>query len=207
MTKRQRPADVLPVSLPPRGLSRPLAAAYIGVSVGLFDEMVGDGRMPQPKRINTRKVWDRHEIDQHFDALGSDGENSWDVELSALADVSEQAPAVPSRVDCPRTPEEWKERERLWRLQVVGSPMQSRELMGLAGLYEFKSERVKRIMGASIGTMERLEARGFVETDGVVPAGRCAYYKITDAGERAWEQFPDNVRAGVTYKTAEPFRF
>lgn len=41
----------LPPSLPPRGLSRAQAAAYIGVSPSLFDEMVQDGRMPKPTRI------------------------------------------------------------------------------------------------------------------------------------------------------------
>lgn len=64
--------NVLPTSLPPRGLSRGQAAAYIGVSVTLFDEMVEDGRMPKPVRINARNVWDRFQLDDAFAAL-SDG--------------------------------------------------------------------------------------------------------------------------------------
>jgi predicted DNA-binding transcriptional regulator AlpA len=70
--------DVLPKSLAPRGLSRMQAAAYIGVSPSLFDEMVKDGRMPQPMRINARAVWDRVKLDEAFAALsdgGSDGSN------------------------------------------------------------------------------------------------------------------------------------
>src|SRR5690242_17745827 len=39
--------QVLPASLPPRGLSRVQAAAYVGVSPVLFDELVKDGRMPK----------------------------------------------------------------------------------------------------------------------------------------------------------------
>jgi predicted DNA-binding transcriptional regulator AlpA len=62
--------DALPPSLPPRGLSREAAAQYIGISPVKFDEMVGDGRMPKPKRIDARKVWDRHALDLAFDALG-----------------------------------------------------------------------------------------------------------------------------------------
>jgi hypothetical protein len=31
------------------------AAAYIGVSPTLFDEMVRDGRMPKPTRINAQR--------------------------------------------------------------------------------------------------------------------------------------------------------
>jgi predicted DNA-binding transcriptional regulator AlpA len=53
----------------PRGLSRTDAAAYIGVSSSLFDQMVADGRMPKPKPINSRMVWDRWELDAAFSAL------------------------------------------------------------------------------------------------------------------------------------------
>ncbi len=35
-----RPVDILPASLAPRGLSRVQSAAYVGVGVTLFDEMV-----------------------------------------------------------------------------------------------------------------------------------------------------------------------
>ena len=61
--------DVLPRSLAPRGLSRVQAAAYIGVSPSLFDEMVKDGRMPQAVRINSRVLWDRMQLDEAFAAL------------------------------------------------------------------------------------------------------------------------------------------
>ena len=69
MSRSSRPADLLPASLPPRGLSRVEAAAYIGVSASLFDQMVRDRRMPQPKRINARTVWDRIRLDAAFAAL------------------------------------------------------------------------------------------------------------------------------------------
>jgi predicted DNA-binding transcriptional regulator AlpA len=71
--------DVLPISLPPRGLSRVRAAAYIGVSPSLFDEMVKDGRMPKAVRINGRTVWDRMKLDDAFAALSdSDRDDPWD---------------------------------------------------------------------------------------------------------------------------------
>jgi len=53
----------------PRGLCRTQASAYIGVSPGLFDEMVRDGRMPLPRVVNARRVWDMREIDAAFDDL------------------------------------------------------------------------------------------------------------------------------------------
>lgn len=72
-------ADVLPRSLSPRGLSRVQAAAYVGVSGSLFGEMVNDGRMPKPKKINSRKVWDRERLDDAFAALPDEEQaNPWD---------------------------------------------------------------------------------------------------------------------------------
>ncbi len=73
--------NILPTSLPPRGLSRVQAAAYIGVSPSLFDQMVLDGRMPKPVRINARTVWDRLQLDEAFAALSDshrDGDGPWD---------------------------------------------------------------------------------------------------------------------------------
>lgn len=64
--KREAPHTLLP-----RGLSRTEAAEYIGVSVWLLDQMVNDGRMPKPKEINSRRIWDRHALDMAFDALPS----------------------------------------------------------------------------------------------------------------------------------------
>ena len=70
--------DVLPPSLPPRGLSRVQAAAYFGISATLFDEMVADGRMPKPVRINARTVWDRVKLDEAFAALSDEAGNDDD---------------------------------------------------------------------------------------------------------------------------------
>jgi hypothetical protein len=80
-------ANILPTSLAPRGLSRVQAAAYVGVSPGTFDAMVADGRMPAPKRINVRKVWDRIQLDEAFAGLPAEGEtsenpNPWDEVLT-----------------------------------------------------------------------------------------------------------------------------
>ena len=59
----------MPLSLAPRGLSRAQAAEYVGIGVTKFDEMVGDGRMPRPKRIDGRNVWDRIKLDEAFALL------------------------------------------------------------------------------------------------------------------------------------------
>lgn len=69
---------------PPRGLSREEAARYIGVGTTKFDEMVKDGRMPKPKRVDGRTVWDRVRLDIAFNDLpDSDNMNYFDRALSA----------------------------------------------------------------------------------------------------------------------------
>ena len=75
-----RHADILPRSLAPRGLSRVQAAAYVGTGPTKFDEMVKDGRMPKPKRVDGRTIWDRFRLDESFEELPSeDSANPWDV--------------------------------------------------------------------------------------------------------------------------------
>lgn len=58
-----------PISYPPRGLSRDEAARYIGVGQTKFDEMVADGRMPRPKRVDGRVIWDRLRLEAAFSDL------------------------------------------------------------------------------------------------------------------------------------------
>jgi predicted DNA-binding transcriptional regulator AlpA len=62
----------------PRGLSRVDSAGYIGISPSKFDQMVDDGRMPKPIRIDGRVLWDRRDLDEAFDALKDRQTNPWD---------------------------------------------------------------------------------------------------------------------------------
>jgi len=55
----------------PRGLSRSMAAQYVGVSFVMFDKMVAEGDMPQPKRFYQRTIWDKIAVDKAFDLLDS----------------------------------------------------------------------------------------------------------------------------------------
>jgi predicted DNA-binding transcriptional regulator AlpA len=63
----------------PLGLRREDAAAYVGISASLFDQMVADARMPEPRLINSCTVWDREELRAAFRSLPKRGsENPWD---------------------------------------------------------------------------------------------------------------------------------
>ena len=71
-------------SYPPRGLRYPEAARWIGVGRTKFLELVNDGRISKPRRIDGVKVWDRYQLDQDFDELPSDdggipdADHTWD---------------------------------------------------------------------------------------------------------------------------------
>ena len=66
-------------ALPPptrRGLHREEAAAYVGVGASKFDAMVADARMPKPKQIDGRRVWDVRALDRAFDLLPGGDEST-----------------------------------------------------------------------------------------------------------------------------------
>lgn len=44
----------------------------MGVGATKFDEMVADGRMPRPKRVDGRVIWDRLRIEAAFTDLPED---------------------------------------------------------------------------------------------------------------------------------------
>lgn len=65
----------------PLGLSREESARYVGVGTTKFDELVRDGRMPKPKRIDGRTVWDRAALEFAFRDLPDDSGNRIDALL------------------------------------------------------------------------------------------------------------------------------
>ena len=74
-----RVADHRERAYAPRGLRREAAADWVGMSPTKFDEMVKDGRMPKPKRVDGCVVWDRYKLDAAFEALPDEGAASgWD---------------------------------------------------------------------------------------------------------------------------------
>ncbi|MGO7364608.1 helix-turn-helix transcriptional regulator [Rhizobium leguminosarum] len=84
-----------PIAYPPRGMSRDHAARYIGVSTTKFDALVKDRRMPKPKRIDGRVIWDRFALDAAFSELDDDNVNRIDQILARsqnafdLADIDD----------------------------------------------------------------------------------------------------------------------
>ena len=78
----KRKGAALPLGLAPRLINREAAAAYIGVGVSKFDELVCQGQMPRCRRIGARKLWDVRSLNSAIDDLPIDGAvsvNEWDV--------------------------------------------------------------------------------------------------------------------------------
>lgn len=75
-------AKVLPFV--PRMLNRAHAAAYVGVGTTKFDELVRDGRMPRPRCIDARRLWDVRSLDEMIDDLPIDGESHVEIQLQAI---------------------------------------------------------------------------------------------------------------------------
>jgi len=85
MSGPARRIDSIPY--PPRGMSRDEAARYVGVGNTKFDEMVADRRMPRPKRVDGRVIWDRLQIDAAFSDLPEDRKVN---RLDAILSTSER---------------------------------------------------------------------------------------------------------------------
>jgi hypothetical protein len=73
--------DILPYLPVVFGLGEVEAAAAIGISASKFRNLVEDGRMPSPRRIDGRSIWDVDELRAAFKALPHAGDcekaNSW----------------------------------------------------------------------------------------------------------------------------------
>ena len=72
-----------------RGLGEAEAALYIGLGVTKFGSLVKDKRMPPPRVIDGRRIWDVDDLDAAFRELPIEGAeadspkpNSWDVLIS-----------------------------------------------------------------------------------------------------------------------------
>ncbi|RYG93432.1 MAG: hypothetical protein EON58_18340 [Alphaproteobacteria bacterium] len=54
---------------PAFGMSRLQAAHHIGIGVSLFDGLVAQGKASPPRKIGTRLIWIRHEVEEAIESL------------------------------------------------------------------------------------------------------------------------------------------
>jgi hypothetical protein len=81
VTSRRDIVPYLPIVF---GLGEAEAAAAIGISATKFRQLVAEGRMPSPRRIDGRLVYDVDELRAAFKAIPHENEK---VEVDSWVDV------------------------------------------------------------------------------------------------------------------------
>lgn len=196
----------------PRGLSLLQSAHYVGIGPLLFVALMRIGKMPEPKLIGLRKVWDRHELDAAFEALPKElavpdypappttaaGEKQ-PIPIYVPPPTKEQIAAVRLQMDMDRygqstegmsdaqidkLEQQWYER---WRQKVIASPLNKREKAALPRLYQERHRVVMHgeIKGAGWTTEDRLEVRGYVTLN--KHKDLTVSWQITEVGIKAYE--------------------
>ncbi len=74
-----------PIEFTPRGLSADEAARYVGLGRTTFEALVAGRKMPKPKRVGGRNVYDRWALDAYFADLDDSASNRLDDLLSGAA--------------------------------------------------------------------------------------------------------------------------
>lgn len=57
------------LAYPPRAMRADRAAAYLDISKSKFLELVGQGRLPRPVKIDGITSWDRFELDAAYESM------------------------------------------------------------------------------------------------------------------------------------------
>lgn len=195
-----------------RGLGQKDAAAYVGVPVSAFLQMVAKGHMPAPLMLDGHVLWDRHRIDRYFDVLGAKTPDmkAWE-ELLKLAlgdDAPKESETVRSATgkpphwhEMPAGPDREKQRAKegaKWRAEVRGSPLGKWERVALWELFRRRGKLVDANMmrGVTFRTHDSLKARGYV-TRRDDENGQARYWQITKKGIEAVKKLPEEVRPAL----------
>ena len=56
-----------------RGLDESEFAVYLSLSPSFFRKLIAEGRMPRPRLVGGRRIWDVEELDLAFKALPREG--------------------------------------------------------------------------------------------------------------------------------------
>lgn len=55
--------DTTGLAYPPRLMDRGTAAKYLSIGITMFDELVADGTIPRPKKLRSKFLWDRVDLE------------------------------------------------------------------------------------------------------------------------------------------------
>lgn len=165
----------------PRGLNRKQAADYIGVSLMMFVRMIADGKMPQPKRLYGRTIWDRTAVDAAFDVLdGGNARNKAGEEIY-----------------------EWRDADPPTVIRYEFSGCMTVQVIALKCLYENKGVDVHHKQapkGIGSSAFLKLKYMGFATQHPRSPTGiQSEWFRSTEAGEKAWLQILNDNPHGIAW--------
>ena len=170
-----------------RLLDRRLAAAYVGVTVGLFERLAREQIIPEPVFIGRKPLWSTRLLDGCVDAIRHT-QNVLTTEAgrplaSRPPDLGQQ-PSAAKQASTVLPDQEWlRKREYLVR-RVHKSPLSQHELSILCEFNVPQSREVS--MFGCYRTFEALMARGIVvELSRSGPSSRpLVTYRLTDDGAK-----------------------
>lgn len=170
-----------------RLLDRRLAAAYVGVTVGLFERLAREQVIPEPVFIGRKPLWNTRLLDGCVDAIrrtqgvpateASQPQTNRPPDLREEQSVAKKAPTV-------LPDQEWLQKRADLVRRVHKSPLSQHELSILGEFNVLQSREVS--MFGCYRTFEALMARGLVvELSRSGPLSRpLVTYRLTDDGAR-----------------------
>lgn len=60
------------LTYPPRLMDKGTAAKYLSIGLTMFDQLVTDGVIPRPKRLKSKYLWDRIDLEAVANDLTED---------------------------------------------------------------------------------------------------------------------------------------
>lgn len=60
------------LAFPPRLMDRTTAAKYLGIGITMFDELMAEGIIPRPKKLRSKSLWDRIDLEGVANSLERD---------------------------------------------------------------------------------------------------------------------------------------
>ena len=169
-----------------RLLDRRLAAAYVGVTIGLFERLVRERVIPEPIVIDRRPLWSTHLLDGCIDAIThARGLQTSEAGRQPAAQSANSDPAHSVAKEPAILPDmEWLLKRADLVRRIRKSPLSQHEL---SMLHEFNLLQGREAsMYGFYRTFEALMARGLVvEVSRSGPFSRpLVTYRLTDAGAK-----------------------
>ncbi len=170
-----------------RLLDRRLAAAHVGVTVGLFERLIREQVIPEPVFIGRKPLWNTGLLDGCVDAIKHRQDLQTMEATRPQADSPprlSQGQSIAKEAATVLPDQEWLQNRMDLVRRVHKSPLSQHELSVLGEFNVLQSREVS--MFGCYRTFEALMARGFVvEVSRSGPSSRpLVTYRLTDDGAR-----------------------